>query len=174
MTYWPAIIDAVHATNPAFVFIAEAYWDTEWTLQRQGFDFCYDKRLYDRVVSGPARSVRGHLQAAADYQERLLRFIETHDEPRAADTFTPERQRAAAVAMSTLQGARMYHAGQLDGLHTHIPVFLARGPEQPAGRTWRLRNALDGEAFERDGDELHEGGLYVGMGPWEAYFLELA
>ncbi len=26
----------------------------EWTLQQQGFDFCYDKRLYDRLVSGSA------------------------------------------------------------------------------------------------------------------------
>ena len=32
--------------------IAEAYWDTEWTLQQQGFGFCYDKRLYDRILDG--------------------------------------------------------------------------------------------------------------------------
>ncbi len=41
-----------------------------------------------------------------------------------------------------------------------------------AGRTWRLRNALDGDAFERDGDELQDSGLYVAMSPWESYFLE--
>jgi hypothetical protein len=129
--YWPTIIAAVHATHPDLMFMAEAYWDMEWTLQQQGFDLCYDKRLYDRLVGESAQSVRGHLQGAGDYQERLVRFIENHDEPRAADTFTPERQRAAAVVISTLQGARMYHAGQFEGFHTHIPVFLARGPEQP-------------------------------------------
>jgi Alpha amylase, catalytic domain len=154
--YWPSIIPAVHASRPEFVFIAEAYWDTEWTLQQQGFDFCYDKRLYDRLVSGSAEAVRSHLQAASDYQDRLVRFIENHDEPRAADTFTPERQRAAAVVMSTLQGARLYHDGQLEGRHSRIPVFLARGPQQPADESLRsfyekLLRAVAGSRL-RDGD----------------------
>ena len=35
----------------------------EWTLQQQGFDLCYDKRLYDRLATSRAESVRGHLQA---------------------------------------------------------------------------------------------------------------
>ena len=121
-------------TFPDLVFIAEAYWDMEWTLQQQGFDFCYDKRLYDRLVHEPAASVRGHLQADADYQERLIRFIENHDEPRAAATFAPAQARAAAVVISTLQGARLYHDGQLEGLRTRIPVFLDRGPDEPSRR----------------------------------------
>ena len=75
--------------------------------------------------------MRGHLQADADYQERLIRFIENHDEPRAAATFGPEQARAAAVVMSTLQGARLYHDGQLEGCRTRIPVFLGRGPDEP-------------------------------------------
>ncbi len=129
--YWPAVIERVKATLPDMVFIAEAYWDMEWTLQRQGFDYCYDKRLYDRLVHDPAASVRGHLQAGADYQEGLIRFIENHDEPRAAATFAPAQARAAAVVMSTLQGARLYHEGQLDGMRTRIPVFLERGPDEP-------------------------------------------
>src|ERR1700729_1209445 len=135
--YWPTIISAIGKIHGELVFIAEAYWDMEWTRQQQGFDYCYDKRLYDRLVGESAQSVRGHLQAAGDYQERLLRFIENHDEPRAADTFTPQKERAAAVVMSTLEGARMYHAGQLDGFHTHIPVFLDRGPEQDVDRELR-------------------------------------
>ena len=76
------------------LFIAEAYWDMEWALQQQGFDLCYDKRLYDRLVHGTAESVRGHLQGDAAYQERLIRFIENHDEPRAAATFGAANRRA--------------------------------------------------------------------------------
>jgi Alpha amylase, catalytic domain len=129
--YWPPLIRRVKQTHPDVVFIAEAYWDMEWTLQQQGFDYCYDKRLYDRLAHESAESVRGHLQADPDYQERLIRFIENHDEPRAAATFGPAQARAAAVVMSTLQGARLYHDGQLDGLRTHIPVFLDRGPAEP-------------------------------------------
>ena len=75
--------------------------------------------------------MRGHLQADAAYQERLIRFIENHDEPRAAATFGPAQARAAAVVMSTLQGARLYHDGQLEGRRTRIPVFLDRGPDEP-------------------------------------------
>ena len=87
--YWPLLIGRVKAAHPDLVLIAEAYWDMEWTLQQQGFDYCYDKRLYDRLAHESAESVRGHLQADAAYQERLIRFIENHDEPRAAATFGP-------------------------------------------------------------------------------------
>ena len=85
--YWAAIIPAVKAQHPDFTFIAEAYWDLEWELQQQGFDFCYDKRLYDRLEKEGAESVWLHLLADMAYQEKLLRFIENHDEPRAAAAF---------------------------------------------------------------------------------------
>ena len=129
--YWPWLIGRVKAVHPDLLFMAEAYWDMEWTLQQQGFDLCYDKRLYDRLVHESAESVRGHLQADAAYQEKLIRFIENHDEPRAAATFVPAaKARAAAVVMSTLQGARMYHDGQFEGFRMHVPVFLSRGPDE--------------------------------------------
>src|SRR5512132_1770209 len=72
---------------PGFLFMAEVYWDLEWTLQQQGFDYCYDKRLYDRLREGRARPIRDHLVAPLDYQDELARFLENHDEPRAAATF---------------------------------------------------------------------------------------
>jgi hypothetical protein len=154
--YWPALIDRVKQAHPDFAFIAEAYWDMEWTLQQHGFDFCYDKRLYDRLAHEGAEAVQGHLQADLAYQERLIRFIENHDEPRAAATFGPAQARAAAVAFATLPGARLFHDGQLDGRRVHIPVFLARGPEEPADaglRTFyeRLLCAVSDSGL-RDGD----------------------
>ena len=248
--FWPTLIGRVKATRPDLVFIAEAYWDMEWTLQQQGFDYCYDKRLYDRLVHDSAEAVRGHLQADRAYQKRLIRFIENHDEPRAAATFGPGQARAAAVAFSTLEGARLFHDGQLDGLRTHIPVFLDRGPvetvdsdvrafygrllqaihdaglqdgdwqlcdctgwpdndshrqlvawgwECPAGRhlvvvnlsdapaqarvhtpwaealrgqPWQLTDLLSAESFAREGDELAEQGLYVGLDGWASHFLQ--
>ena len=96
--YWPAAIAAVKADHGDFVFMAEAYWDLEYALQQQGFDYCYDKRLYDRLIHDGAEAVRGHLTGDAAYQERLVRFIENHDEPRAAATFSAGKARAAAVA----------------------------------------------------------------------------
>jgi hypothetical protein len=129
--YWPALIARCRETRPDFLFMAEVYWDMESMLQQQGFDLCYDKRLYDRLVRDPPNSVRGHLQADGAYQQRLIRFIENHDEPRAALTFGPTRERAAAVVISTLQGARLYHDGQLEGFRTHVPIQLGRGPDEP-------------------------------------------
>ncbi len=129
--YWPTVIGGVRQAHPDLLFMAEAYWDMEWTLQQQGFDLCYDKRLYDRLVHDGADAVRGHLQADAGYQERLIRFIENHDEPRAASTFAAAPARAAAVTMSTLRRARLYHDGQLEGRRTHVPVFLGRAPDEP-------------------------------------------
>jgi glycosidase len=129
--YWPTLIDGFKEAHPAFLFMAEVYWDMEWTLQQQGFDLCYDKRLYDRLVRESPESVRGHLHADADYQEHLIRFIENHDEPRAAATFGSARERAAAVVISTLPGARLYHDGQFEGARTHLPIQLGREPDEP-------------------------------------------
>jgi hypothetical protein len=61
--YWTTVIPAIKGERPDFKFIAEAYWDLEWELQQQGFDFCYDKRLYDRLEHDPTESVRLHLCA---------------------------------------------------------------------------------------------------------------
>jgi glycosidase len=124
--YWRTIIPAIKAKSPEFRFIAEAYWDLEWELQQQGFDFCYDKKLYDRMEHADAESVRQHLLADSAYQDRMVRFIENHDEPRAASAFPDGKGRAAAAAILTLPGARLLHEGQFEGLKARLPVFLAR------------------------------------------------
>lgn len=80
--FWPAATRRVRERVPGFLFMAEVYWDLEWTLQQQGFDYAYDKRLYDRLREGHARPVREHLHAGLDYQDKLARFLENHDEPR--------------------------------------------------------------------------------------------
>ena len=128
--YWPEIISAVRKKYPEFLFIAEAYWDLEWQLQQQGFDLCYDKRLYDRLRHDPAQSVCTHLYADLSYQEKLVRFIENHDEPRAAAVFDPLKNRAAALTALTLPGARLVHEGQMEGRKARLPVFLARRIEE--------------------------------------------
>jgi glycosidase len=97
--FWPEVIAGMRARHPDTVLIAEAYWDMEWDLQEDGFDFCYDKRLYDRIVGEDANAVRDHLRADLSYQRRLLRFLENHDEPRIASRIPPEAQPAAAVAI---------------------------------------------------------------------------
>lgn len=153
--YWDDIISAVKKNYPGFIFIAEAYWDLEWELQQRGFDFCYDKKLYDRLEHDSAENIRLHLCADVAYQTKLLRFIENHDEPRAAATFSPNKQRAAALTMSTLLGMRLFHEGQFEGRTVRLPVFLGRRPQEPVdqglqGFYSRLLAAIDKPVF-RDG-----------------------
>jgi hypothetical protein len=128
--YWTTVIPSIRRKHREFRFIAEAYWDLEWELQQQGFDYCYDKKLYDRMEHGGAENVRLHLLADISYQEGMVRFIENHDEPRAASAFPDGKGRAAAVAVLTLTGARLLHEGQFEGRKTRLPVFLGRRPAE--------------------------------------------
>lgn len=130
--YWADVISAIKKNNPGFLFVAEAYWDLEWELQQQGFDFCYDKKLYDRLEHGDAESIRLHLCADLAYQGRLVRFLENHDEPRAAATFSTEKQRAVALTTATVPGIKLFHEGQFEGRKVRLPVFLRRRPVETA------------------------------------------
>ncbi|HVN70843.1 MAG TPA: alpha-amylase family glycosyl hydrolase [Desulfomonilia bacterium] len=129
--FWPELIMTVKKYFPYFLFIAEAYWDLEWPLLQHGFDYCYDKRLYDRLSGENAESVRYHLRADLAYQEKLVRFIENHDEPRAASLFSPDKARAAALVMATVPGAKLFHDGQMEGRRIRVPIILARRPDEP-------------------------------------------
>jgi hypothetical protein len=129
--FWPQATQRVRQRVPDFCFMAEVYWDLEWTLQQQGFDYTYDKRLYDRLHAGPARPVREHFHAGLDYQDKLARFLENHDEPRAAVTFAPGVHEAAAVITFLSPGLRFFHQGQFEGRKKRISPHLVRGPEEP-------------------------------------------
>jgi hypothetical protein len=129
--FWPEVLGVLRARQPGTVLIAEAYWDMEWELQQQGFDFCYDKRLYDRLSVTDPFGLRQHLEADVSYQTRLLRFLENHDEPRIAERLPEDAERAAAVALATLPGATLWQEGQFEGRRVRPPVFLARRPDEP-------------------------------------------
>jgi hypothetical protein len=130
--FWPRATQRVRERSPGFCFMAEVYWDLEWELQQQGFDYTYDKRLYDRLRAGHARPVREHFHAGLDYQKKLVRFLENHDEPRAAAAFPPEIHQAAAVVTYLSPGLRFFHQGQLEGRKKRISPHLRRGPVEPS------------------------------------------
>ena len=121
--------------------MAEVYWDLEWTLQQQGFDYTYDKRLYDRLRDGHVRPVREHFHAGLDYQNKMARFLENHDEPRAAATFPPGAHEAAAVITFLSPGLRFFHQGQFEGCRKRISPHLVRGPVEPVDQ--RLQQFYD-------------------------------
>jgi glycosidase len=154
--FWPNAIRRVRERRgPDFQFMAEVYWDLEWTMQQQGFDYTYDKRLYDRLVHGQAGAVRDHFRAGLDYQNKLARFLENHDEPRAAATFSREVHEAAAVLTFLSPGLRFFHQGQLEGRTKRISPHLTRAPneavDQPLSRFYTSLLALLRRAVVREG-----------------------
>jgi hypothetical protein len=129
--FWPAAISRVRRRYPDFLFVAEVYWGLERELLEQGFDYCYDKELYDRLRAGDAAAVRRHLGGEPAYQDRLVRFLEDHDEPRAAREFPLPVHEAAAVITYLAPGMRFFQEGQLEGRRLRVPVHLGRDPQEP-------------------------------------------
>lgn len=137
--FWREVIGKVKREAPNFIFVAEAYWNTESELLSMGFDYCYDKGLYDDINHGNSDSIRRCFFHGAFPKEvsenegsapsRSVRFIENHDEPRAAMTFG-SRQRVAALTSFTIPGAKLIHHGQFEGRKIKLPVQLSRGPNE--------------------------------------------
>jgi hypothetical protein len=128
--FWPGAIHAVRERRGEFTFMAEVYWDLEWRMLQEGFDYAYDKTLYDRAVAGAGRGIREHLRAGLDYQRHLARFLENHDEPRAAGTFAWDKHRAAAVLSFLSPGLRFFHQGQFEGRSKRVSIHLDRAPTE--------------------------------------------
>lgn len=251
-SFWPEVTKAVREKHPDFCFLAEVYWDLEWTLQQQGFDYTYDKRLFDRLREGNVPSIRNHFHADLDYQDKLARFLENHDEPRAGLTFHPDQHKAASVITFLSPGLRFFHQGQFEGRMKRISPHLIRAPHEPLntdlqdfyasllsvlklhvvrngewsllsclpawegngsydsfiafgwcgtngekmvfvvnykphssqcylhlpyndlyGVTWRLKDLMSEACYYREGDDLHYGGLYLDMQPWQYHAFEI-
>ena len=126
--FWEEARSAV----PDLTLMAEAYWDTEYSLQQLGFDYVYDKRFYDALRNSSPREMRFHLNADSSFQKRLVRFLENHDEPRSAAAFRGSKLLASVVLlMSTVPGMKLYYHGQLEGRRIQVPLLLRRvAPEE--------------------------------------------
>ena len=130
--FWADVIPLVKAAHPDFLFLAEVYWDLESRLQELGFDYTYDKRLYDELFWRNAPGVQARvLGLPRDFLARGAHFLENHDEPRLAAQLPPAEQRAAALVILGLPGMRFLHEGQLTGAKIKIPVQLARRCVEP-------------------------------------------
>lgn len=124
--FWHDAIQAVKNINPQFIFMAEVYWGLEWRLQQLGFDYTYDKIIYDRLRNTGAIEVKGHLRAEKLYQKRSVRFIDNHDEEPSLVVFREKpRALSAAVLISTIKGLRFYSDMQLKGIKFKIPVQIS-------------------------------------------------
>jgi glycosidase len=135
--FWPEAISRVKAKNPRFMFMAEVYWGLQSKLLQQGFDFAYDKRLYDLLVARDLAKVRAHLKDDQPFQGKLVRFLENHDEPRAAAKFPMPVHQAAALIAYFLPGLRFFHEGQIEGRRVQVPMQLGRRPAESVEPVWQ-------------------------------------
>ena len=120
--FWHQALTAVHDKYPEFIFIAEVYWGLEWDIQELGFDYTYDKVLYDRLRFSNPENIKGHLGAEHLFQMRSIRFTANHDEEESLKAFGKEKSLAASTIIATLPGARMFHLFQLLGRPERMPI----------------------------------------------------
>lgn len=147
--FWHDAISRVKAAHPGFIFLAEAYWDLEQRLCDLGFDYAYDKKLYDLVVHDRVWDVQSHLLGLGDENRHRAHFLENHDEPRIASLIDDDRHRAAAVLMLGLPGMRFLHNGELEGLRRFARVQLGRRAEEPVAESLHAIYAQLLSAFEQ-------------------------
>lgn len=148
--FWQESIESL----PGFIWMAEVYWNTEWSLQQLGFNFTYDKCFYDRLRDNRVNELKLHLNGDQKYQSCSVRFLENHDEPRSGAVFAG-RLPAVAVLMGTVPGMHFYHEGQFDGRKRRIPVQLARAAEEPSDR--RVSAIYEKVLRISNGAAFHEG-----------------
>lgn len=130
--FWSDAIQAVKHDEPEFIFLAEAYWGLEGKLQSLGFDFTYDKRLYDFLIEKHFWDVQSHLLGAPlEHVSHSAHFLENHDEPRVTPKLAFAEHRAAALTILGLPGMRFLQHGQLTGSLIRPPVQLGRCATEP-------------------------------------------
>src|SRR5262249_14790143 len=95
--FWLDAISRVRRAHGAFTFLAEAYWGLEGRLCELGFDYAYDKQLYDLLVHDRPWDVQPHLLGLGPHTARRAHFLENHDEPRVASAIALDLHRAAAL-----------------------------------------------------------------------------
>jgi Alpha amylase, catalytic domain len=136
--FWHEALQAVQTRFPHFCCMAEVYWGLQTRLQQLGFQFTYDKEFYDALLARDIDRLGASICTPHSPLEANVRFLENHDETRAAACFSDNQQEAAMLAITTLPGAILLHEGQTEGYRVHTPVQLCRRRQEPSNQ--RLRS----------------------------------
>lgn len=124
--FWFEAIKKVKNKKPDFVFIAEVYWSRENDLLELGFDYVYEKKLYDMLIDQPVDLVNEYIKKIFPYQRKRFLFLENHDEQRSAHIFPPDKLKAVATLIYTLPSMKLIYDGQLEGRKFHHAIQLKR------------------------------------------------
>jgi len=173
-SFWLDVIPAVKKNHNSFTWIGEVYWDLEWELQQQGFNYTYDKRLYDRLVQKAPEPVRLHLHADLSFMERSVRFLENHDEPRAASEFPDEGQhKAAAIVTFCVPGMHFFAEGEAEGFKSKVSMHVGRRRPEEVNTSifnfYKLLHTLRNQIKNSDFKICPVVKAWGGNGTWNYY-----
>ena len=122
--FWGWVIPQVKAVNPDIVFIAEIYNYNQYRnyIEKGKFNYLYDKvQLYDtlRLLINGQRSAADIVEiqnSLSGINDKMLHFLENHDEQRIASRFfagDPWKAFPAMVISATIdRGPVMIYFGQ--------------------------------------------------------------
>ena len=175
--FWGWVIPQVKEQHPDLIFIAEVYNPNEYRnyLFNGKFDYLYDKvGLYDTLKAvtcygESATRITGCWQSLEGIQERMLNFLENHDEQRIASQFfagSGEKGRPAMLVSACMNtNPVMLYFGQELG----EPGMESEGFSGIDGRTtifdywtvdtirrWRNGGKFDGKLITEREKQLQE------------------
>ncbi len=173
--FWGWVIPKIKKLNPEIIFIAEVYNPAEYRnyICNGKFDYLYDKvGMYDLlrgIISRnqPARDITNAWQSLNGISEKMLHFMENHDEQRIASGFFCGRgiyAKPAVIVSATLTTAPfMVYMGQelgelgmdmegFSGVDGKTTIFDYWGIE--SYQAWANNGKFDGEHLTEEQWEL--------------------
>jgi hypothetical protein len=131
--FWATALSILKQKYPQTIMMAEVYGGYEPTLQSLGFDYTYDKTVYDKLSSSDLDGLRAWLSQShgqysnVEYLSQCSHFTSNHDQPRAVSNFGNWWQAdAAALLTFTLPGLRFYWMWEENGFSSQIDIHLRR------------------------------------------------
>lgn len=124
--FWYDAISKVKKENPEFIFVAEVYWHRENDLLELGFDYVYDKIIYEFLINGQVDLINEYIKQNFSHRKNRFLFLENHDEQRSAHIFPDDKLKAAATLIYTLPAMKLIYDGQLEGREFHHAIQLRR------------------------------------------------
>lgn len=175
--FWGWVIPQIKSHNPSILFIAEVYNPSEYRnyIANGKFDYLYDKvGLYDKLRdvtsrNHPVRNISYCWQSLSGIEDKMLNFLENHDEQRIASGFFSgsgmSAQPAIIVSATLTKAPFMIYFGQelgelgmdfegFSGFDGRTSIFDYWGLKSV--QAWANEGKFDGKNLSTEQKELRD------------------
>ena len=162
---WPLLLESARDLAPEFLGLAEGYWGVEWDLMGQGFNFCLDQRLTQRLAGKDWTGLMAHLSAPREFLSRTLH--RWHELRQSLDG--QDRHLASLVWSLFLAtpGLKLVEEHDLDWLMESCKGLDGNGTPNPFYSAWNAASILDAEwifrLIEFPGNRMGFDGEHLGF-----------